>query len=71
MQNRWSLVVAAALILWLSIALIRVENQRYAMQVGICKDTVSSLGGWDYKCLSSVETRTSPFWHLFYALTGQ
>jgi hypothetical protein len=51
---------------WLMASLVRVENQRYAMQLGMCKQEV---GDWDYKCLKKVETRTSWVWHLVYALT--
>ena len=61
-----ALILAALLILWLSAALIRVENERYAMLVGMCRDP---LGMTDITCLSRVETRTGWWWHLFYALT--
>lgn len=54
-----------AVIIWLTFALVKVENQRYAMQVGMCKDAVI---GWDYACLAKVETRTGWYWHLYYAL---
>ena len=59
------LIVFIAVIFWLSLALVKVENQRYAMQVGMCKDTKV---GWDYSCLAKVETRTGWYWHLYYAL---
>jgi len=61
------LIIAAGLIVWLASSLVHVENQRYAMQVGMCKDPVV---GYDSACLKTVETRTSWVWHLFYALTG-
>jgi hypothetical protein len=64
---RWDLLATLILIIWLTVSLVRVENQRYAMQVGMCKDDVV---GWDYSCMSKVETRTSWFWHLLYALTN-
>lgn len=54
-------------IVWLSAALIRVENQRYALSVGMCIDPVHRMA--DHSCLASVETRTGWWWHLYYALT--
>lgn len=66
-KERIGLVVAVLLIVWLSVALVRVENERYAMQVGMCKvDPVKPIR----PCLDQVETRTSWVWHLFYALKG-
>ena len=35
-KERIGLAVAVLLIVWLSAALVRVENERYAMQVGMC-----------------------------------
>lgn len=50
--------------------LVVVENQRYAYQVGMCRDTQISNKAllWDYKCQASVETRTAWWWHLYYAV---
>jgi hypothetical protein len=45
-------------------ALVRTENQRYAMFVGMCAGPVVPNGA----CLAKVETRTSWWWHLYYAL---
>ena len=64
-KMRWELLVALIVIVWLSASLVRVENQPYAMQVGMCKD---ALVGWDYSCLSKVETRTRWLWHIYYVL---
>lgn len=47
--------------------LVVIENQRYALMVGMCKST--SLPVPDVNCLSRVETRTSWLWHLYYGLT--
>lgn len=55
-----ALVILAA---FLASVIIRLENENYAMQVGLCKPA-------DFKCLSTVQTRTSPLWHLFYAVTN-
>lgn len=67
-RNQIGLVAAVLLVLWLATALVRVENQRYALSLGMCQDTVSGVGS-DYKCLAAVETRTAWYWHLFYALS--
>jgi hypothetical protein len=70
---RLSLLSAILIIVLQSAALIRLENQRYAMQVGLCEDKVLSIKTqqvvWDNACLERVETRTNWLWHLFYALT--
>jgi hypothetical protein len=70
---RLSLLSAILIIVLQSAALIRLENQRYAMQVGLCEDKVLSIKtqqvAWDSSCLERVETRTNWLWHLFYALT--
>ena len=66
MKHKATLLLAALLILWLSAALVRVENERYALFVGMCRD---QLGMADSRCLAKVETRTGWWWHLFYALT--
>jgi hypothetical protein len=75
------LALTLAAIVWLTTALVRVENQRYALVVGMCPtkaDTrlppdVQSLFNAqlppDPDCLAKVETRTSWVWHVFYALT--
>jgi hypothetical protein len=69
---RLDFLIALIFIVWLSASLVRVENQRYAMQIGMCEDKVLyekvQQIGWDYACLSKVETRTSWLWHLFYGL---
>ena len=67
--ERALLVSSCAVIVWLTSALVRVENQRYAMLVGLCVD--HSSGFVDSTCLKKVETRTHWAWHLYYALTDQ
>jgi hypothetical protein len=59
------LIAALAVCLWLAIALVRVENERYAMVVGLCqRDVVKPI----QPCLDRVQTRTGWWWHLYYAL---
>ena len=60
-----SLAIAAALVIWLGSSLVRVENERYALSVGMCW---GKLGVADLQCLSAVQTRTHWAWHLYYAL---
>ena len=42
-KERIGLVVAVLLIVWLSAALVRVENERYAMQVGKAGKTYAAI----------------------------
>jgi len=65
-KRKFSLLIACLLIVWLSAALVRVENQRYALSIGMCRDTAT--GFIDFACLDKVQTRTAWWWHLFYAL---
>lgn len=55
-------------VLVLSSALVRVENQRYALAVGMCPGPAPGLPP-DLKCAAEAQTRTGWWWHLFYALT--
>lgn len=61
-------VILSALALWLGAALVRVENERYALFLGMCRASDGLLV--DASCLAKVETRTSWVWHLMYALKG-
>lgn len=67
-KERIGLAVAVLLIVWLSAALVRVENERYAMQVGMCWNDTLKLP--DLTCIEKAQTRTAWYWHLFYALKG-
>ena len=67
MKHRASLTILSVLVIWLAVALVRVENQRYAMQVGMCKDQTFGIG-FSPTCLKTVETRTSWMWHLLYGM---
>lgn len=61
------MALAAVLIVWLSAALVRVENERYALQMGMCWN--ESLRLPDLTCVEKSQTRTGWWWHLFHALT--
>jgi hypothetical protein len=60
------IVILVAACVYLASVVVEVENQRYALQIGMCKD---EIGHTDNKCLAGVETRTGWWWHLFYAIT--
>lgn len=68
------IVVLVFLVVWLSVTVIRLENYHYANQVGVC-DKDNFVGDFVEKetqkseCFNTVETRTNPMWHLYYALT--
>ena len=68
-SSRWKLlsVVLAVLLLWVSASLVRVENQRYALMVGMCAPRPPHLVP-DMVCLERVEARSGWWWHLYYAM---
>lgn len=47
-------------------AVIRLENYHYASSIGFCREVVDVSDR--HKCLSTVETRTNPIWHILYGL---
>ena len=55
-------------IVYLCVVIVHIENERYALSVGMCRDAATGFA--DRACLAKVETRTSPLWHLVYALKG-
>lgn len=62
------------LVVILSVRLVALENYHYASLVGMCSqyrvdDPVQA--NKRHECLHATETRTSPLWHLFYALSGE
>jgi hypothetical protein len=68
------LALSVALNLWLAVTVVRLENYHYATQTGMCERGAAHdhLAFASYqKCLDQVETRTSPLWHLYYALADQ
>lgn len=68
-QVAWTLaVVFGGIIIWLAIALVNAENQRYAMASGKCADPVFK-GAFDQKCLSLVNARDHWWEHLWYGVT--
>ena len=69
MSRGWGVaMVLTVLLIWVTSALARVDNERYALATGLCKPDPSSLTSLR-ACLSTVETRTAWYWHVYYALT--
>jgi len=58
--------VLVVLLIWFGAALVRVENERYALATGLCKYDATSLEM--FTCLQRTSTRTGWWWHLYHAL---
>ena len=68
-QLPWTLcVLAVALVAWLAIAVVNVENQRNALASKACVDPAFK-NEVDAKCLASVRSREHWWQHLTYAMT--
>jgi hypothetical protein len=68
-QVAWTLaVIFGGLVIWLAIALVNAENQRYALATGKCADPLFK-GEIDKKCLVMVRSRDHWWEHLWYGLT--
>ncbi len=63
-----AIVLLLAALVFVSARLIYIENQRYAMVVGLCKFKVEDPSAL-HECLRNVQTRDSGLWHLYYGLT--
>jgi hypothetical protein len=65
----WSLAVLfAGIAIWLSIALVNAENQRYALVTNKCPDPVFKTG-IDQRCMLTVRSRDHWWEHWWYAAT--
>jgi hypothetical protein len=68
-QLAWTLVaVLTGVVLWLCIALVNAENQRYALMTKQCADPVFK-GDVDQRCLLTVSSRDHWWEHLWYGAT--
>lgn len=68
MKKNLVILVLLGLLVWFGATIVRLENYRYAAQLGMCREyTLAQLVERD-RCLREKQTRTSPFWHLAYAL---
>ena len=58
-------------------ALVRVENERYALWLGMCPSldqtlkSVSAGHNDAMTCMKRVQTRTGWWWHLYYAIAKE
>ena len=68
MAKNLLIAVLLAVVLVLAITLVRVENQRYAMSLGMCA-AADAAKLPDMNCLRQTTTRTGWWWHLYYAVT--
>lgn len=59
------LVLLAVALIYTGYRLAEVENQRYALSLGMCRSETSLI---DARCLATVETRTGMLWHVYYGL---
>jgi hypothetical protein len=65
----WSLAVLfAGIAIWLSIALVNAENQRYALMTNKCPDPVFKAG-IDQQCMLTVHSRDHWWEHWWYGVT--
>jgi hypothetical protein len=72
-STKYKVVVALLLVsvVWLASALVRAENQRYALSVGLCVDKTTLMA--DSACPTRTKSRTGWYWHIwyiYYALTN-
>lgn len=65
----WALAIfSAGVAIWLAIALVSAENQRYALMTNKCPDPLFE-GGVDKACLETVRSRDHWWEHLWVAVT--
>ncbi|ANL71902.1 hypothetical protein AMC83_CH01919 [Rhizobium phaseoli] len=66
------LLLSVLLNVWLGLAVIRLENYHYAVQMGRCAEWNTATGSGVFAsreaCLNSQKMRTSPWWNLFWGL---
>ncbi|WP_175836180.1 hypothetical protein [Burkholderia multivorans] len=71
------IVLLVIVTLVLGRALVRVENARYALWLGMCPNMrqmtaaigANSAGPDALACTKTIQTRTGWWWHLYYAVT--
>ena len=70
-KERLTILILLVLLVWFGVAIVGLENENYALRLGLCGDvdvadfeTVLERS----RCLDTVQSRTSSFWHLLYGL---
>lgn len=74
MAKNITIALLLLLTIWLGAVIVRLENFHYANTVGMCgefkpSDPLQTIPR--HNCLHQAKTRTSAFWHLFYAVVGE
>ena len=59
------MLLLLVIVVYMAAAIVRIENEGYALATGMCRN---AQGLADFACLERTETRTSWWWHLYYAL---
>jgi hypothetical protein len=62
------IVVLVAALIWVTSALVRVENERYALSLGMYFQKDTNVLITDPTCFATVHTRIAWYWHVAYAL---
>ena len=68
MTKSITIAVLLAALMWFGSAIIRLENQRYALELELCGNWSPERSVERSECLDQVRTRTSPFANLLYGL---
>ena len=68
MRKNLVIGVLTLALVWFGASLVRVENERYALELEMCGTLSPENSTERSKCLDEVETRTGPLWHLVYGL---
>lgn len=63
-----TIAVLLAINIWFGAAIVRLENQRYALSLDLCSGSTPEKLLQQHECLAKVRTRASPIWHLLYGL---
>lgn len=64
------IAILLALVVFMAERIVWIENQRYALVLGMCPNTLP-VRITQIECLEEVHTRTSWIGHLYYGLTSR
>lgn len=62
------IIALVGVLIWFGSVIVKLENYRYASSLGMCSEYLVHQPVERRKCFESTQTRTSPLWHLAYAL---
>ena len=63
-----AIALLLVMLVWFGSAIIRLERYHYASMLGICECKAKPTWLEQQRCLDTIETRTSPLYHLAYGL---